>query len=105
MAGLGKYIKGEKFTLKSGNNPAFNMMGSSPYNQNTPNGEKDTPNGEVEEKEGELKHGEEYSYYYPQRKGEIGVRQLVWPEIKKSTAREEAERSEFSHDDPHHGRL
>ena len=30
MAGLGKYKKGAKFTLKSGNNPAFKVMGSSP---------------------------------------------------------------------------
>ena len=28
MAGLGDYIKGKKFTLKSGNNPAFKMMGN-----------------------------------------------------------------------------
>tara|TARA_R100000664_G_C2752138_1_gene139419 strand:+ start:509 stop:898 length:390 start_codon:yes stop_codon:yes gene_type:complete len=35
MAGIGKYSKGKKFTLKSGNNPAFKMMGSSPYNQGT----------------------------------------------------------------------
>ena len=28
MAGLGDYIKGKKFTLKSGNNPAFKMMGT-----------------------------------------------------------------------------
>ena len=27
MAGLGDYIKGKKFTLKSGNNPAFKMIG------------------------------------------------------------------------------
>ena len=31
MAGLGKYKKGAKFTLKSGNNPAFKMIaGDSP---------------------------------------------------------------------------
>tara|TARA_R110002167_G_scaffold321012_1_gene526807 strand:+ start:598 stop:969 length:372 start_codon:yes stop_codon:yes gene_type:complete len=28
MAGLGDYIKGKKFTLKSGNNPAFKMIGN-----------------------------------------------------------------------------
>ena len=28
MAGLGDYIKGKKFELKSGNNPAFKMMGN-----------------------------------------------------------------------------
>lgn len=45
MPGLGKYKKGKKFELKSGNNPAFKMMGtpesgdspitkgSSPYTQ------------------------------------------------------------------------
>ena len=27
MAGIGKYAKGKKFTLKSGNSPAFKMMG------------------------------------------------------------------------------
>jgi hypothetical protein len=30
MAGIGKYKKGAKFTLKSGNNPTFVQMGSSP---------------------------------------------------------------------------
>ena len=34
MAGLGKYKKGAKFTLKSGNKPAFKVMGSSPANLN-----------------------------------------------------------------------
>tara|TARA_Y100001951_G_C11246247_1_gene243553 strand:+ start:313 stop:984 length:672 start_codon:yes stop_codon:yes gene_type:complete len=35
MAGIGKYKKGAKFTLKSGNKPAFKMMGSSsPANMN-----------------------------------------------------------------------
>ena len=34
MAGLGKYKKGAKFTLKSGNKPAFKVMGSSPVNMN-----------------------------------------------------------------------
>ena len=34
MAGLGKYKKGAKFTLKSGNKPAFKAMGSSPANMN-----------------------------------------------------------------------
>lgn len=28
MAGIGKYTKGKKFELKSGNNPAFKMMGN-----------------------------------------------------------------------------
>ena len=28
MAGIGKYKKGAKFTLKSGNSPAFKMMGN-----------------------------------------------------------------------------
>lgn len=28
MAGIGKYIKGKKFELKSGNDPAFKMMGN-----------------------------------------------------------------------------
>ena len=32
MAGIGKYKKGAKFTLKSGNAPSFKMMGSkSPF--------------------------------------------------------------------------
>lgn len=35
MAGLGKYKKGAKFTLKSGNNPSFKDMGSSPIEQDT----------------------------------------------------------------------
>ena len=30
MAGIGKYKKGAKFTLRSGNSPAFKMVGSSP---------------------------------------------------------------------------
>ena len=30
MAGIGKYKKGAKFTLKSGNSPEFKMVGSSP---------------------------------------------------------------------------
>jgi hypothetical protein len=30
MAGIGKYKKGAKFTLKSGNSPVFKMVGSSP---------------------------------------------------------------------------
>ena len=30
MAGIGKYKKGAKFTLKSGNSPIFKMVGSSP---------------------------------------------------------------------------
>tara|TARA_R110000824_G_scaffold126525_1_gene286091 strand:+ start:1029 stop:1562 length:534 start_codon:yes stop_codon:yes gene_type:complete len=34
MAGIGKYKKGAKFTLKSGNTPAFKAMGSSPANMN-----------------------------------------------------------------------
>ena len=29
MAGIGKYKKGAKFTLKSGNKPTFKMIGSS----------------------------------------------------------------------------
>ena len=58
MAGIGKYTKGKRFTLKSGNTPAFNMMGSSPYNENTPDGEGD-------DEEGELEPGEDYSYYDP----------------------------------------
>ena len=28
MAGIGKYTKGEKFELKSGNSPVFKMMGT-----------------------------------------------------------------------------
>ena len=34
MAGLGKYKKGAKFTLRSGNKPSFQQMGSSPANLN-----------------------------------------------------------------------
>lgn len=34
MAGIGKYKKGAKFTLKSGNKPTFKAMGSSPANMN-----------------------------------------------------------------------
>lgn len=34
MAGIGKYKKGVAFTLKSGNNPSFQQMGSSPVNLN-----------------------------------------------------------------------
>ena len=30
MAGIGKYKKGAKFTLRSGNSPEFKMVGSSP---------------------------------------------------------------------------
>tara|TARA_R100000742_G_C4179678_1_gene15228 strand:+ start:59 stop:457 length:399 start_codon:yes stop_codon:yes gene_type:complete len=35
MAGIGNYSKGKKFVLKSGNKPAFKMMGSSPMHENT----------------------------------------------------------------------
>ena len=34
MAGIGKYKKGVAFKLKSGNNPSFEQMGSSPANLN-----------------------------------------------------------------------
>ena len=34
MAGIGKYKKGARFTLKSGNKPTFAQMGSSPTNLN-----------------------------------------------------------------------
>jgi hypothetical protein len=34
MAGIGKYTKGKKFTLKSGNAPEFKMMGSSEESPN-----------------------------------------------------------------------
>ena len=34
MAGLGKYKKGKKFTLKSGNTPLFKHVGSSPITAN-----------------------------------------------------------------------
>ena len=34
MAGIGKYKKGVAFKLKSGNNPTFEQMGSSPANLN-----------------------------------------------------------------------
>ena len=34
MAGIGKYKKGAKFTLKSGNKPSFTQMGSSPADLN-----------------------------------------------------------------------
>ena len=33
MAGIGKYTKGAKFTLKSGNSPMFKTVGSSPVRQ------------------------------------------------------------------------
>lgn len=36
MAGIGKYSKGKRFELRSGNNPSgFKMMGSSPNKQAT----------------------------------------------------------------------
>ena len=59
MAGIGKYKKGVAFKLKSGNNPSFEQMGSSPANlnnfgigpgsspyrnENTENKDKDTEN-------------------------------------------------------------
>ena len=34
MAGIGKYTKGKKFQLKSGNTPLFKNIGSSPANMN-----------------------------------------------------------------------
>ena len=34
MAGIGKYTKGKKFQLKSGNTPEFKNIGSSPANMN-----------------------------------------------------------------------
>jgi|21_taG_2_1085346.scaffolds.fasta_scaffold20219_2 hypothetical protein len=35
MAGIGKYTKGKKFQLKSGNTPSFKTIGSSPANMNS----------------------------------------------------------------------
>jgi hypothetical protein len=35
MPGIGKYTKGKKFQLRSGNNPMFKSMGSSPANMNS----------------------------------------------------------------------
>ena len=47
MAGIGKYTKGKKFALKSGNKPSFKMMGSSPMKQ----GEHEGVHGEEKEPE------------------------------------------------------
>ena len=45
MAGIGKYEKGKKFTLKSGNTPLFKQMGSSPvkHDRGDIEAEKDFP--------------------------------------------------------------
>tara|TARA_R100000458_G_C8159599_1_gene164201 strand:+ start:165 stop:710 length:546 start_codon:yes stop_codon:yes gene_type:complete len=55
MAGIGKYKKGAKFTLKSGNNPSFFEMGSSPlrkegYGRKAQNLLKAVPNKEAYDK-------------------------------------------------------
>ena len=47
MPGIGKYKKGKKFELRSGNNPPFRMMGSSPMH-------KDTKDKSVSEKQTEI---------------------------------------------------
>ena len=51
MAGIGKYKKGAKFTLKSGNTPLFKQMGSSTPLYETTNG--NNTEGEEENKEEE----------------------------------------------------
>ena len=59
MAGIGKYTKGAKFTLKSGNSPLFKMVGGSParnmktgdYNQSFESPVKQYENPSDKEKE------------------------------------------------------
>ena len=46
MAGLGKYTKGAKFTLKSGNDTSFKKMGSSPYLDKDPHTGENPTHGE-----------------------------------------------------------
>ena len=55
MAGIGKYKKGAKFTLRSGNKPSFFQMGSSPlqkggYGREAQNLLKAVPNKEAYDK-------------------------------------------------------
>ena len=55
MAGLGDYIKGKKFTLKSGNNPAFKMMaGDSPITNEFGIGKGTSPYRDEEEDGGKF---------------------------------------------------
>ena len=56
MAGIGKYTKGEKFELKSGNSPVFKMMGTpesgdSPITNEFGIGKGTSPYQQEEEKE------------------------------------------------------
>ena len=72
MAGLGKYKKGAKFTLKSGNTPLFKYMGESPSPITSPANMNDfgvgkgtspykvippPPGGDSEEADGDKKMG------------------------------------------------
>jgi len=64
MAGIGKnYKKGVAFTLKSGNNPSFQQMGSSPANLNNfgigPGSSPYTEHEDHDEKDKEKKEKEE----------------------------------------------
>ena len=56
MAGIGKYTKGEKFELKSGNSPVFKMMGmpeagDSPITNEFGIGKGTSPYQQIEEDE------------------------------------------------------
>mgnify|MGYP003135436847 CR=1 FL=1 len=58
MAGLGKYKKGAKFTLKSGNTPLFKQMGSSTPLYETTDGNNTEENTDVEDLTGAKKDKE-----------------------------------------------
>tara|TARA_R100000742_G_C4253516_1_gene71604 strand:+ start:442 stop:948 length:507 start_codon:yes stop_codon:yes gene_type:complete len=49
MAGIGDYKKGKAFTLKSGNNPSFKNMGSTPVKYEAPRDESMEPTGPRDE--------------------------------------------------------
>ena len=67
MAGIGKYTKGKKFTLKSGNNPAFKMIGNTEAGDSPITNEFGIGKGVSPYKEGEK---EEKGLWYKGKKGD-----------------------------------
>ena len=101
MAGIGNYSKGKKFVLKSGNKPAFKMMGSSPHKNK--NGDDKPSNAS------EFLQDMSDNRYKPGAKPNIGTREGTSGEedlnVELNPSREKGKREEFEYDDPHHGRL
>ena len=67
MAGIGDYTKGKKFTLKSGNNPAFKMIGNTEAGDSPITNEFGIGKGVSPYKEGEK---EEKGLWYKGKKGD-----------------------------------